>query len=199
MLLYQSYQWMHAMDNIRLRKKLVKSFSQIRVAVTQCGNCGNYWHTFLTKRVDLTNFFWGDSEFFSTLWVNFSFVHTAKIFRQIDLHYNSLVKKLIWRNFCGKIVEEKLCNFYSCVYCTYTCLGIKSSKFLFKRGASQAAVGRFASVAAKLVKTATQIPEWDSILHARGNKSRAANLGHFFPVFVRQLKTVNFHTTCAWK
>ena len=100
MLLYQSYQWMHAMDNIRLRKKLVKSFSQIRVAVTQCGNCGNYWHTFLTKRVDLTNFFWGDSEFFSTLWVNFSFVHTAKIFRQIDLHYNSLVKKLIWRNFC---------------------------------------------------------------------------------------------------
>ena len=24
----------------------------------------------------------------------------AKIFRQIDLQYNSLVKKLIWRNFC---------------------------------------------------------------------------------------------------
>ena len=30
--------------------------------------------------------------------------------------------------------------------------------FLFKRGASEAAAGRFASVAAKLVKTATQIP-----------------------------------------
>ena len=29
---------------------------------------------------------------------------------------------------------------------------------LFKRGASKAAAGRFASVAAKLVKTATQIP-----------------------------------------
>ena len=30
--------------------------------------------------------------------------------------------------------------------------------YLFKRGASEAAAGRFASVAAKLVKTATQIP-----------------------------------------
>ena len=41
--------WMQAIDDIRLSKKLVKSFSQIRVAVTQCGNCGNYCHTFLTK------------------------------------------------------------------------------------------------------------------------------------------------------
>ena len=30
------------------------------------------------------------------------FSPTAKFFRQIDLQYNSLVKKLIWRNFCKK-------------------------------------------------------------------------------------------------
>ena len=45
----------------------------------------------------------------------------------------------------------------------------KMIPYLFKRGASEAAAGRFVSVAAKLVKTATQIPR------------------------------VRFHTTCAWK
>ena len=30
------------------------------------------------------------------------FSPTSKFFRQIDLQYNSLVKKLIWRNFCKK-------------------------------------------------------------------------------------------------
>ena len=48
---------------------------------------------------------------------NFLFFHTAKcgkfgnfppIFRQIDLHYNSLVKKLIWRNFSKKLWGKNL-------------------------------------------------------------------------------------------
>ena len=39
----------------------------------------------------------------------------------------------------------------------------------------------------------------DTILHARGNKSHAANLGHLFSVFVRHFTRIRFHTTCAWK
>ena len=35
------------------------------------------------------------------------------IFRQIDLQYNSLVEKLVWRNFCKKIVGEKFTNFHT--------------------------------------------------------------------------------------
>ena len=74
---------------------------------------------------------------------------------------------------------------------------------LFERGASEAAAGCLASVAAKLVKTAIEIhiymrvkinhrrqiwdilvrfratPKLRSVIHARGNKSSAANLGHF--------------------
>ena len=46
----------------------------------------------------------------------------------------------------------------------------------FKRGASEAAEGCLASVAAKLVKTAIKISFY---IHARENKSSAANLGHF--------------------
>ena len=67
---------------------------------------------------------------------------------------------------------------------------------LFKRGASEAAAGCLASVAAKLVKTALE--NLFSIL-ARGNKSTAANLGLFFLIFVRQLKSHIFQYTCAWK
>ena len=66
----------------------------------------------------------------------------------------------------------------------------------FERGASEAAEGCLASVAAKLVKTA--IENLFSIL-ARGNKSTAANLGLFFLVFVQQLKSHYFQCTCAWK
>ena len=66
----------------------------------------------------------------------------------------------------------------------------------FERGASEAAEGCLASVAAKLVKTA--IENLFSIL-ARGNKSTAANLGLFFLLFVRQLKSHIFQYTCAWK
>ena len=55
---------------------------------------------------------------------------------------------------------------------------------LFKRGASEAAEGCLASVAAKLVKTALE--NLFSIL-ARGNKSTAANFGFFFLLFVRHL------------
>ena len=36
----------------------------------------------------------------NTVWKFRKFCPTAKIFRQIDLQYNSLVKKMIWRNFC---------------------------------------------------------------------------------------------------
>ena len=66
----------------------------------------------------------------------------------------------------------------------------------FKRGASEAAAGCLASVAAKLVKTALE--NLFSIL-ARGNKSTAANLGLFFLLFMRQLKSNIFQYTCAWK
>ena len=46
------------------------------------------------------------------------FSPTAIIFRQIDLQYNSLVKKLIWRNFCkiswGKNLQiSTLCSGYT--------------------------------------------------------------------------------------
>ena len=34
------------------------------------------------------------------MWKFRKFLPTANIFRQIDLQYNSLVKKLIWRKFC---------------------------------------------------------------------------------------------------
>ena len=43
-----------------------------------------------------------------TVWKFRKFSPTSKIFRQIDLQYNSLVKKLIWRNFCKKLRGKKL-------------------------------------------------------------------------------------------
>ena len=65
---------------------------------------------------------------------------------------------------------------------------------LFKRGASEAAEGCLASVAAKLVKTAIEISFY---IHARGNKSSAANLGHF-GAFSYAFKNLLWDT-CAWK
>ena len=44
-------------------------------------------------------------QWYTTVWyMEFQkFSPTRKIFRQIDLQYNSLVKTLIWRNFCKKM------------------------------------------------------------------------------------------------
>ena len=64
----------------------------------------------LVKKVDqITVMLWHH-----TVWKFRKFFRTAKIFRQIDLQYNSLVKKLIWRKFC-KISwwGKKLANFHT--------------------------------------------------------------------------------------
>ena len=54
---------------------------------------------------------------------------------------------------------------------------IKTSTKLFERGASEAAAGRFPSVAAKLVKTATQIP-----IYIRVKKKYPNKLGRIAPL-----------------
>ena len=41
------------------------------------------------------------------------FPATQIFFRQINLEYNSLVKQLLWRNFCKKILAEKFRDFHS--------------------------------------------------------------------------------------
>ena len=94
-------------------------------------------------------------------------------------------------------------------------------KILFERGASEAAAGCLASVALKLVKTDIEIhiyirvkinhrrqiwdilaqfratPKLVSVILARGNKSPAANLGHFGAISCDS-KT-SLCNTCAWK
>ena len=68
--------------------------------------------------------------------------------------------------------------------------------FLFKRGASEAAFGCLANVAAKLVKTAAKNI---ILIHARGNKSAAAKFGPKTGRFGAKLLHIKFQHTCAWK
>ena len=42
------------------------------------------------------------------MWKCRKLIPTSKIFREINLKYNSLVKKLLWRNFCKKIVGKNI-------------------------------------------------------------------------------------------
>ena len=44
---------------------------------------------------------------YPTVWKFLKFFPSAKNFRQVGLQYNSLVKYLIWRNFCKTIVGVK--------------------------------------------------------------------------------------------
>ena len=66
----------------------------------------------------------------------------------------------------------------------------------FKPGASKAAEGCLASVAAKLVKTAAKII---TLIHVRGNKSAAAKFGPKTGKFGANLQRLKFQHTCAWK
>ena len=67
---------------------------------------------------------------------------------------------------------------------------------LFKRGASEAAEGWLASVAAKLVKSAVEII---ILIHARGNKSAAAKFGPKTGKLGAKLLSLKFQHTWAWK
>ena len=74
-----------------------ENLSKIMNLSNQFLNMKTWFHEFLSKnRV-------------GTVWKFRKFSPNAKIFRQIDLQYNSLVKKIIWRNFCkiswGKILQ----------------------------------------------------------------------------------------------
>ena len=50
----------------------------------------------------------------SVVWKCLKFTPTSKIFREINLQYKSLVKKLLWRNFCKKS-RGKIYKFPHCV------------------------------------------------------------------------------------
>ena len=49
----------------------------------------------------------------STMWKNEEFTAMQNIFRQINLEQSSLVKKLLSRKFCDKMVTVKFRNFHT--------------------------------------------------------------------------------------
>ena len=53
--------------------------------------------------------------FWHTVWKCQKFIPISNIFRESNLQYNSLVKKLLWRNFCKKIVGKNFFKFPQCV------------------------------------------------------------------------------------
>ena len=96
---------------------------------------------------------------------------------------NGQHQQVCWKNSTSEIFE--------------ICLNLGILNFhLFKRGASEAAAGCLASVAAKLVKTAAKII---TLLHARRNKSAAAKFGPKIGKFGAKLLSLKFQHTCAWK
>ena len=73
-----------------------------------------------------------------------------------------------------------------------------SSNQLFERGASEAAEGCLASVAAKLVKTATKILFANFQTYIRVEINRAGKFGPFLLDF-RTLSKMTSKSTSAWK
>ena len=84
-----------------------------------------------------------------TVWKFRKFSPTAKIFHQIDLQYNSLVKQLIWRNFCKKSWGI-ICKFPHCVRVNFSffhthCVNCRKLRlqFSFSTLLGQALTGNF--------------------------------------------------------